>query len=55
MTRNRLNVTVVLVLFAFALGISAFGQDLFEGFKAEPKDAPLTEAQKAAGEKESIF
>ncbi|MBI4480584.1 MAG: hypothetical protein HY651_11225 [Acidobacteria bacterium] len=55
MTRVRLNVAAMLALFAFTLGISAFGQDLFEGYKAEPKDAPLTDEQKAAGEKESIF
>ena len=55
MTRFSLNVTPMLALFVLAFGMAAFGQDLFEVHKAEQKDAPLTEEQKAASEKESIF
>ena len=36
----------------FAFGAPVFGQSLFED---QPEDAPLTAAEKAAGEKESIF
>ena len=56
MTRFRLHVAPMLALFAFTFGLSAFGQDLFEGYQAaELKDASATEEEKAAGEKESIF
>ena len=55
MKQFRLNVAPILVLLACALGISASGQDLFEQQDAKSKDAPLTDEQKAAGEKESIF
>ena len=55
MMRFRLNVAPVLVLLVCALGISAFGQDLFEQYEADRNHAPLTEEQKAAGAKESIF
>ena len=39
-------------LFFFAFGAPVFGQSLFED---QPEDAPLTAAEKAVGEKESIF
>jgi len=55
MTRFSLNVAPMLALFLFTFGMSAFGQDLFGQHEAEQKDAPMTEEQKAAGEKESIF
>ena len=50
----------MLALFLFAFGLPAFGQNqnLFEtqpAAHAGHNDAPLTDAQKAAGEKESIF
>ena len=53
--RFRWNVAPMLALFVFTFGISAFGQDLFGQQNEERKDAPLTEEQKTAGEKESIF
>jgi hypothetical protein len=43
-----------LLLFGFAIPASA-QESLFEQNTAEREDAPMTEAQKAAGEKESIF
>ena len=55
MTRFRWNVAPMLALFAFTFGMSAFGQDLFGQHDAEHQDASMTEEQKAAGEKESIF
>ena len=42
----------MLALSFFAFGGPAFGQSLFDD---QPEDAPLTPAQIAAGEKESIF
>ena len=55
MTRIRMQVVAVLVLTAFAMSLSAYAQeDLFAGVK-DREDKPLTEAQKAAGEKEPIF
>ena len=55
MTEFHRKVAPLLVLFAFALGMAARGQDLFEQEDANDKKAPLTAEQKAAGEKESIF
>ena len=49
------NVAPMVALFAFTFGLSAHGQDLFGQQNKERKDAPLTEEQKTAGEKESIF
>jgi hypothetical protein len=55
------NVVPLLALFLFAFGLPALGQNpnLFEtqpaATHAGHNDAPLTDAQKAAGEKESIF
>ena len=51
----RWNVAPMVALFAFAFGVAAFGQDLFDAHNAKDKHAPLTEEQKAAGEKEAIF
>jgi hypothetical protein len=45
----------MLALFAFTFGMPAFGQDLFEQQNTGREDAPMTEEQKAAGNKESIF
>ena len=58
--RFTLPVAPVLALSLFAFGLPAFGQNqnLFEtqpAAHAGHNDAPLTDAQKAAGEKESIF
>lgn len=56
--RFTLHVAPTLALFLFAFGMPAYGQNLFEGQPAGHaghNDAPLTDAQKAAGEKESIF
>jgi len=55
MMKIRANVASFLVLLICAFGSSVFGQDLFEPYRTNQKDAPLTAAQKAAGEKESIF
>ena len=55
MTRYHWNVAPIVAVFLFAFGTSAFGQNLFGEHAAEHNDAPLTEAQKAAGERESIF
>ena len=55
MRRFRLHVAPMLALFVFTSGMTAFGQDLFGQQDEERKRAPLTEEQKAAGEKESIF
>jgi len=58
--RFVLNAAPMLALFLFTFGPPAFGQNpnLFETQPAATHaghDAPLTDAQKAAGEKESIF
>ena len=53
--RFRWNVAPMAALFVFTLGMAAFGQDLFELHNAKDKEAPLTQEQKAAGEKEPIF
>ena len=54
------NLAPMLALFAFAFGMTAYGQNP-NLFATQPaaheghEDAPLTAAQKAAGDKESIF
>jgi len=57
--RFVLNAAPMLALFFFTFGMPGFGQNpnLFETQPAAHAghDAPLTDAQKAAGEKESIF
>ena len=59
--RVTLHAAPLLALFLFAFGLPAFGQNpnLFEAQPAANhaghNDAPLTDAQKAAGERESIF
>jgi len=53
--RFRWNVAPMAALFALMFGMAAFGQDLFELHNAKDKDVPLTQEQKAAGEKEPIF
>lgn len=59
--RSTLNIAPIVALCLFAFGLPAFGQNpnLFEtqpaAGHAGHDDAPLTDAQKAAGEKESIF
>ena len=59
--RIPLHAAPMLALFLSLFGITAFGQNpnLFEtqpaAVHAGHSDAPLTDAQKAAGEKESIF
>ncbi|MBI4464596.1 MAG: hypothetical protein HY647_07820 [Acidobacteria bacterium] len=53
--RHSLKVVPILALFLVTFGIPAFGQNLFGEQPAGRDDAPLTEEQKAAGERESIF
>ena len=60
--RFTLTIAPVVALCFFAFGAPAFGQNLFGDEPAEghagheaQEDAPLTAAQIAAGEKESIF
>jgi hypothetical protein len=55
MRRYRFEMAPILVLLACTVGLSAYGQDLFEAYKTLQEHPPLTEAQKAAGEKEPIF
>ena len=42
-------------MLAFAWGMAARGQDVFEQKDAQDKRAPLTAEQKAAGAREAIF
>jgi hypothetical protein len=55
--RFVLNLAPMLALFAFAFGMPVHGQNLFEQHAGHEgrEDAPLTAAQRAAGDKESIF
>jgi len=55
MTRLRFNVAPILVVFVCALGMSAFGQDLFEQHDAKSREAEMTGEKAAAEENESIF
>lgn len=55
MRKLQWNLVPILVVLACAMATSASGQDLFEQYKRSQEHPPLTDEQKAAGQKEPIF